>query len=114
MGERVLCEPLKSCPGCGSGVLQLKSGKHRAFYGCSRFPACDYKRKATEQDSAAHRQDMDQSYRIREPVKAGDSCLICGHGVQQQRNGRNGLFLGCSRFRAGCRATSNISSQSTT
>jgi DNA helicase IV len=105
-------EPLESCPGCGNGLLQLKSGKHRAFYGCSRFPACGYKRHATKQEGAAHRQGKNQSYRIREPVKAGDSCPICGHGVLQRRNGRNGPFLGCSRFPAGCKATSNISSPS--
>ncbi|MBC8743063.1 hypothetical protein F6X40_42320 [Paraburkholderia sp. UCT31] len=81
--ERPKYDPLESCPGCGNGVVQLKSGKHRAFYGCRRFPACDYKRKATEREGAAHRQGMDQSCRIRGPVKAGNSCSICGHVTGQ-------------------------------
>lgn len=37
-------EPLKACPACGSGVLQLKRSKHGSFHGCSRYPACAFTR----------------------------------------------------------------------
>lgn len=35
--------PLKGeyhCPRCRRGVLQLRTGKHGKFWGCSRYPAC--------------------------------------------------------------------------
>lgn len=38
-------EPLEPCPECGSGILQMRSGPYGDFYGCSRFPACEFKRK---------------------------------------------------------------------
>jgi DNA helicase-4 len=107
--EPVDGEPLEPCPKCENGVLRLKPGKHGAFHGCNRFPACDYTRAATDQEAAALKTGMDQSNRISGPVKVGDSCPVCKQGVLQQRKGRLGPFIGCSRYRAGCMATSNIS-----
>lgn len=30
------------CPKCGSGFKTLKSGKYSQFFGCSRYPKCDW------------------------------------------------------------------------
>lgn len=104
--EPVDGEPLEACPNCGKGVLQLRGGRYGAFHGCSRFPACDYKRNATQDDRRLPR-PAGGSQRIRVPIKAGDRCPVCSSGIIEQKNGRNGPFLGCSRYREGCRATAN-------
>lgn len=104
--EPVDGEPLEACPKCGSGVLQLRGGRYGAFHGCSRFPVCDYKRKATQDDGRPPR-PAGGSQRIRAPIEAGDQCPVCSRGIIEQKNGRNGPFLGCSRYREGCRATAN-------
>lgn len=108
--EPVDGEPLEACPKCGSGVLQLRGGQYGAFYGCSRFPACDYKRKAQREEGQRAR-PAGRSSRLPATVKAGDQCPACRRGVIQQKNGRNGSFLGCSRYREGCRATGNVPSR---
>lgn len=100
-------DALEACPQCGAGVLTLRGGQHGAFFGCSRFPGCDFKRR----QGASVREDMlprNQSQRITVPVLAGDRCPVCKEGRIQQKRGRSGLFLGCSRFRDGCNATSNL------
>lgn len=105
--EPVDGEALEACPKCGNGVLQLRGGQYGAFHGCSRFPACDFKRKA-EQEAGQARPRTGGSQRIQVPVKSGDRCPVCRRGTIQEKNGRNGPFLGCSRYREGCRATANI------
>lgn len=107
--EPVDGESLEPCSQCGSGVLQLRSSQYGAFHGCSRFPACDFKRKLPRQNGAKPQKSEAQSQRIRVPVKAGDKCPACRQGVIEIRNGRNGVFLGCSRFPK-CKATANARS----
>lgn len=43
-------EALEPCPQCGHGVLQLRDGQFGAFFGCSRFPGCDFNRRATKKE----------------------------------------------------------------
>lgn len=100
-------EALEPCPKCGAGVLQLRGGQFGAFFGCSRFPGCDYKRRADE-DEARNAPQARGSQRIQGPIAVGDKCPVCEQGTIQQKNGRNGPFLGCSRYREGCGATANI------
>jgi len=102
-------EALEPCPECGRGVLQLRSGPYGDFHGCTRFPACTFKRKV-DQGTAAPSQPRTRAQRLPASTKAGDQCPVCERGVIQSRNGRNGPFLGCSRFREGCKATGNLSS----
>lgn len=102
-------EALEPCPECGRGVLQLRSGPYGDFHGCSRFPACTFKRKV-DQGAATPPQPRTQAQRLPANTRAGDQCPVCRRGVIQSRNGRNGPFLGCSRFREGCKATRNLSS----
>ena len=102
-------EALEPCPECGCGVLQLRSGRYGDFYGCSRFPACTFKRKV-DQWTATPAQPSPRAQRLPASTKAGDQCPMCKRGVIQSLTGRNGPFLGCSRYREGCRATRNLSS----
>ncbi len=105
--EPVDGEILELCPQCGSGVLQLRKGQFGAFLGCSRFPACDFKRRATREEGQGAR-CAGRAARLPATAKAGDQCPICRRGIIQAKNGRNGPFLGCSRYREGCRATGNL------
>lgn len=100
-------EAPEGCPECGQGVLHLRSGEYGAFYSCSRFPSCGFKKKATP-DQAQRAGPVGRSQRIEVPVQVGDQCPVCSRGTIQQKNGRNGPFLGCSRYRQGCRATANV------
>jgi len=101
-------EAMEPCPKCEQGVMQPRQGARGVFLGCSRFPACDYTCDPPDGIPQTPRTPV-RSQRIRQAVKAGDACPICHQGVLQQKNGRNGAFLGCSRYRAGCRATANVS-----
>jgi DNA topoisomerase-1 len=31
------------CPKCGDGDVVVKKAKYKNFYGCSRYPDCDWK-----------------------------------------------------------------------
>jgi len=105
--EPVDGEPLEACPKCGNGVLQLRGGQYGAFHGCSRFPVCDFKRKAEQEQGTRSPSDARPS-RLPATAKTGDECPACRRGVVQLKNGRNGRFLGCSRYGEGCRATGNV------
>jgi DNA helicase-4 len=105
--EPVDGEPLEACPQCGIGVLQPRQGSRGLFHGCSRFPACDFTRNPSRHDGVKAMPTKVSSQRIRVPVKVGDQCPVCRGGVIQQKNGRNGAFLGCSAYPR-CQATSNM------
>jgi DNA helicase-4 len=105
--EPVDGEPLEPCPKCGNGIVLQRQGSRGPFYGCSRFPGCDYTRSGSKEEEQPSRVAR-RSNRIRSTVKAGDQCPICRRGILLQKNGRNGAFLGCSRYREGCRATASI------
>jgi DNA topoisomerase I len=86
------------CPKCGQGKLQKIWSKSRYFYGCSRYPDCDYTASSEElnfnKEDYAENFDWDQS------------CPICG-GAMKVRHGRYGPFLGCLRYPE-CKGIVNI------
>lgn len=82
----------ESCPKCGEehqGELQLRHGKHGPFLGCVRYPECDFIRPLHQNDG----------HIIKE---LGVPCPECGGnelpGELVLRQGRYGMFIGCSRF----------------
>lgn len=85
------------CPKCGA-MLQKIWSKARYFYGCSRYPDCDYTSSAEElsfnKDDYAEDFDWDQP------------CPQCG-GPMKLRHGRFGPFLGCVRYPE-CRGIVNL------
>ncbi|OEF26040.1 DNA topoisomerase family protein [Vibrio rumoiensis] len=86
----------EACPKCAEthqGELQLRHGKHGPFLGCTQYPHCDYIRPLHQNDGHI--------------IKAlGVECPECakqaeGHdqlGELVLRQGRYGMFIGCSRF----------------
>lgn len=63
------------CPKCGAAIIKRKSkkGAKRIFYGCEKYPECDF----TSWDK---------------PINM--KCPKCG-GLMAQRNGRNGSYIVC-------------------
>ncbi|MEW6745162.1 MAG: PD-(D/E)XK nuclease family protein [Planctomycetota bacterium] len=85
-----------SCPECGA-LLELRQGSFGVFVGCSAFPACRFRRAATDEERAHHHS--------KEADAKGEAmmCPLCG-GRLVRRSGRRGDFLGCDNFPA-CRFT---------
>jgi DNA topoisomerase I len=81
----------KPCPKCGKehgGQLVIKLGRFGKFYGCSRFPDCDYMAPLEgeqEEDEEAKQQ------------AAKEKCPECGSPMVVKR-GRFGIFFGCSTY----------------
>lgn len=46
-------------------------------------------------------------------ISEGDKCPQCKSGTMVERNGRYGKFLGCSRYRFGCKNTAKIAKEET-
>ncbi|WP_068467713.1 type I DNA topoisomerase [Candidatus Protochlamydia phocaeensis] len=86
------------CPKCKEGKLQKIWARSKYFYGCSRYPDCDYSAPIEEitfnKDDYAADFNWDQS------------CPICGSEMKI-RHGRYGAFLGCSRY-PDCKGIVNI------
>lgn len=85
------------CPKCGA-KLQKIWYKSKYFYGCSRYPDCDYSAQAEEitfnKDDYAADFDWEQK------------CPQCGSPMKV-RHGRFGAFLGCTTYPA-CKGIINI------
>lgn len=96
----------EACPKCHQtlqGELQLRHGKHGPFLGCNQYPACDYIRPLHQNDGhiikelgvacpecSKHLLDTEQLDTAEfDPEKVGELVL---------RQGRYGMFIGCSRF----------------
>lgn len=86
------------CPKCKEGKLQKIWARSKYFYGCSRYPDCDYSAPIEEisfnKDDYAEDFDWDQV------------CPICGSPMKV-RHGRYGAFLGCTRYPE-CKGIVNI------
>lgn len=85
------------CPTCGS-KLQKIWFKSKYFYGCSRYPDCNYSAPLEEinfnKEDYAEDFDWDQK------------CPLC-ESEMKVRHGRFGAFLGCSRY-PDCKGIVNI------
>lgn len=95
------------CPQCGAGILNLRQSNRGPFYGCSRFPGCDYTKNLSISEKKSPIPSKTASARIKHPVKEGDPCPVCLRGPLIRRSGKNGAFLGCSHYPK-CTATSNL------
>lgn len=95
--------PVEACPKCLLGVLKLRRGRAGAFWGCSRFPACNYTRDADAPTETLNRAPG-RPRLLAGSVRQGDPCPACGSGQMRRRTGRYGPFLGCSNYPR-CRIT---------
>lgn len=86
------------CPKCKIGHLQKIWSRSKYFYGCDRYPECDYSAPIEEvqfnKDDYAEDFDWEQK------------CPVCASEMKI-RHGRYGTFLGCSRYPE-CKGLINI------
>ncbi len=85
------------CPKCGA-KLQKIWFKSKYFYGCSRYPDCDYSAQAEE--ITFNKEDYDPDFDWEQ------KCPICAADMKV-RHGRFGAFLGCTRY-PDCKGIVNI------
>lgn len=85
------------CPKCGS-KLQKIWYKSKYFYGCSKYPDCDYSAQAEEItfDKNNYAEDFNWEQK----------CPLCGKDMKV-RHGRFGAFLGCTTYPE-CKGIINI------
>lgn len=85
------------CPRCGA-KLQKVWFKSKYFYGCSRYPECNY--SAAVEEIAFNKDDYAADFNWDQP------CPLC-QSPMKVRHGRFGAFLGCTNY-PGCKGIVNI------
>ena len=85
------------CPKCGA-KLQKVWYKDRYFYGCSRYPDCDF--SATKEELNFNKDDYSEDF------DWDQKCPLCS-AEMVVRHGRFGAFLGCTKY-PDCRGIVNI------
>lgn len=86
------------CPKCHEGRLQKVWYKSRYFYGCERYPDCDYSAPLEALDF--NKEDYADNFDWEQ------TCPVC-QSEMKVRWGRFGAFLGCLRFPE-CKGIINI------
>ncbi len=85
------------CPKCGSPVQKIFS-KSQYFYGCSKYPDCDYRSSLDEMNFKKEDYNPDFNWE--------QKCPNCGKEMKV-RHGKFGPFLGCPGY-PDCRGIINI------
>lgn len=86
------------CPKCHQAKLQKVWYKGKYFYGCSRYPECDF--RAALEELNFRREDYAEGF------DWDQACPLCGSAMKV-RHGRFGAFLGCTNY-PDCRGIVNI------
>lgn len=87
----------RDCPKCGA-KLQKVWFKNKYFYGCSRYPDCDFTAPIEQLDFNKEDYAADFDWE--------QKCPVCGSEMKL-RHGKYGPFLGCSRY-PDCKGIVNI------
>lgn len=85
------------CPKCGSKLQKIWS-RSKYFYGCSRYPDCDY--SAPVEEISFNKEEYAADFDWSQP------CPLC-QSEMKIRHGRYGAFLGCTRY-PNCKGIVNI------
>lgn len=85
------------CPKCGSKLLKIWS-KSKYFFGCSKYPDCDF--SAPVEELMFKREDYAEDFNWDQP------CPICQKEMKV-RHGKYGAFLGCTAY-PDCKGIVNI------
>jgi DNA topoisomerase-1 len=87
----------EACPECGKALMK-RWGRNGAFIGCNGYPECKYTRPlpGEGEDGSENRQPQLTDYK----------CELC-EAPMMRRWGRNGFFLGCSKFPK-CKSTRSL------
>ena len=83
----------ETCPQCGEGEILMKSGRFGLFFGCSRYPECNYTRNP---EPAAGEAEGDGA-EAPAPAEEVPPCEKCGSPMVLRRS-RYGAFYGCSNY----------------
>lgn len=86
------------CPKCHEGKLQKIWSKSKYFFGCSRYPDCDY--SAPTEEVLFNKDDYAADFNWEQ------KCPKCESDMKV-RHGRYGTFLGCTRYPE-CKGIVNI------
>ncbi|NGX62076.1 MAG: DNA topoisomerase 1 [Chlamydiae bacterium] len=86
------------CPKCHEGKLQKIWAKSRYFYGCERYPDCDF--AASKEELFFNKEEYAPDFNW------DQKCPKCGDPTKL-RHGRYGPFLGCVRYPE-CKGIINI------
>lgn len=86
------------CPKCKIGKLQKIWSKSKYFYGCNRYPDCDY--SAPLEEISFNKEDYAADFNWEQ------NCPVCGSEMKI-RHGRYGTFLGCTKY-PDCKGIVNI------
>lgn len=72
------------CPTCGEGeVVERRSKKGRTFFGCERYPACDF--VSWNKPVARRCPNCGNSYLVESGRRGQDKCPSCGTLVESER-----------------------------
>ncbi|MEO1666708.1 MAG: type I DNA topoisomerase [Chloroflexota bacterium] len=73
----------ETCPVCGKGQIEIKTGKKGRFLGCSRYPSCRYSR----------------DIKFPAPVLVGRKCPKCDSQLcVRSKRGSDDKFVGCTNY----------------
>lgn len=86
------------CPKCKVGKLQKIWSKSKYFYGCNRYPDCDY--SAPLEEISFNKEDYAADFNWEQ------HCPLC-QSEMKIRHGRYGTFLGCTKY-PDCKGIVNI------
>ncbi len=87
-------EPLV-CPDCG-GEVASKAGRFGPYFGCTRYPKCSF--VSNLRGEAKKRAEVEMPMPAKpKPIPTNVPCEECGESMVI-RTGRNGQFLGCSKY----------------
>ncbi len=86
-----------ACPKC-QAPLQKIWARGRFFYGCTRYPDCDY--SASLEELSFNKQDYAENF------DWNQKCPLC-QSEMKLRHGRYGPFLGCTKY-PDCRGIINV------
>lgn len=78
----------RNCPKCGA-MLEKIWARKKYFYGCSKYPDCDY--TAPLEELELNKDDYAEDFDWDQP------CPKCG-GEMRVRSGRFGVFFGCIKY----------------
>ncbi|CAF22795.1 type I DNA topoisomerase [Candidatus Protochlamydia amoebophila] len=86
------------CPKCKIGKLQKVWARSKYFFGCSRYPECDY--SSPVEEITFNKEDYATDFDWEQP------CPNC-NSEMKIRHGRYGAFLGCTKYPE-CKGIINI------
>ena len=96
------------CPECKTGRVLEKQGPNGIFFGCEHFPLCAYTTNVCKACGIGYLKKEKDRFNCdnnlcKNSIKA---CPVCNSGMVIEKNGRYGIFYGCSNYSShGCNHT---------